>query len=770
MTPQDILLAAASTGFGLLAGWSANRLSTRGSREQATALGDGLDAARRQLALVESACGVFDSAVIMIDDGAPRLVAGAAGLAAVATAIGIESGEVSDVLRALADLDPDFQRRLEALMRRGEECAFQAAGPSGGVLVEGRSSGVWAWLRLGRVAGSQPGAPRADRLAALVDGQEDPAWITSADGEPEWVNRAWLEAVALPSLAEARGKGVVLDRTAAPLAKAASAGGAVERALSWVNSARGRRAYRLSAAPLQGGGAALWARDVTDLENAQEQLRRQSSASALVLDRIGDAAAVFDAGRRLVFQNPAFVSLWELEPAWLAERPTHAELLDRLRQRRKLPETTDYARFKSEELAGYQQVEDVSDTIWRLPSERTLRVVRLPQPDGGLALIFSDITPELRLKSQFNHLIQVQRATLDKLSDAVAVFGADGRLKLHNEAFEAFWGIAAGALQDAPFFDDVVELCIPRLHNRQFWRDLKGRITDPDPRARAPWEDELTTAERRVVAFQSRPLPDGATLIGFADITDTRRLEEALRDREAALAEAARLKRAFVGSVSYELRTPLTTIIGYAELLERDEDGLAEKERGYIGAVRAAASHLARSINDVLATAEIDAGETVLEIGDVDIGALLSAAAARSADEARSARVDVEISIDSDFGLMSGDSTRLGQVLDHLIENALRHTPAGGVISLSATRAPGEVRLSVADNGRGFPFDVQAHIFDRFSSHNRGGPGLGLALVRALVELHGGWVALESEPGTGATFTCHLPEVAQASEARPRLI
>jgi signal transduction histidine kinase len=584
------------------------------------------------------------------------------------------------------------------------------------------------------------------------------------------VNRAWLDAVAAPSLAEARASGAVLDRIAGPLGRSASAGDAVGSALSWVNSADGRRAYRLSATPLKGGGAALWARDVTELEAARDQLRRQSGASALVLGAIGDAAAVFDAGRRLVFHNPAFVTLWELEPAWLCERPTHAELLDRLRQRRRLPEITDYARFKAEELASYQQVEESSETIWRLPSERTLRVVRLPQPDGGIALIFSDITPELRLKSQFNHLIQVQRATLDKLSDAVAVFGADGRLKLHNEAFGAFWGIAAGALQSASDFDDVVELCIPRLHNRQFWRDLKGRITDPDPRSREAWKDELITAERRVVTFQSRPLPDGATLIGFADITDTRRLEEALRDREAALAEAARLKRAFVGSVSYELRTPLTTIIGYSELLERDEDGLGEKERGYIGAVRAAASHLTRSINDVLATAEVDAGETVLEIGDVDIGALLSAAAARSAEEARVARVEVEISIDSDFGLMTGDGERLGQVLDHLIGNALRNTPAEGVISLSAMRALGEVRLSVADNGRGFPFDVQAHIFDRFSSHNRGGPGLGLALVRALVELHGGWVALESEPGAGAVFTCHLPEVAQAPDARPLLL
>ncbi len=770
MTPQDILLAAISSGIGIVAGWSAHLVATRLGRGRANPLDAARAGADRHAALVESAVDVFDTAVVLVDDGAPRLLAGAAGLAAVAVALGDEGGDIASVLRALCALDPDFRRRLEALMQRGEACAFRASGPGGGVLVEGRSSGAWAWLRLGCVAISHGDAPEAERLRALADMQDDPAWIASADGEAQWVNRAWLEAVGVASLAEARDRGVVLDRAAALLARKATVGGGVERTLCWVNSAHGRKAYCLCATRLDGGGAALWARDVTELENARQELRRQSSASALVLGHIGDAAAMFDAHRRLVFHNLAFVTLWELEPAWLAERPTHAELLDRLRQRRKLPETTDYGRFKSEELTSYQQVEEASETIWRLPAERTLRVVRLPQPNGGLALIFSDITPELRLKSQFNHLIQVQRATLDKLSDAVAVFGADGRLKLHNESFEAFWGIPAGALQNAPYFDDVVELCIPRLHDRQFWRDLKGRITDPDPRARAPWEDELATAERRVVAFQSRPLPDGATLIGFADITATRRLQEALRDREAALAEAEGLKRAFVGSVSYELRTPLTTIIGYSELLERDEEGLAEKERGYIGAIRAAASHLARSINDVLAAAEVDAGETVLEIGDVDIGALLSAAAARSSQEARVARVDVEISIDSDFGLMSGDALRLGQVLDHLIENALRHTSPGGVVSLSAMRAPGEVRLLVADNGRGFPFDVQAHIFDRFSSHNRGGPGLGLALVRALVELHGGWVALESEPGAGATFTCHLPEVAQAPESRPLLI
>ena len=93
----------------------------------------------------------------------------------------------------------------------------------------------------------------------------------------------------------------------------------------------------------------------------------------------------------------------------------------------------------------------------------------------------------------------------------------------------------------------------------------------------------------------------------------------------------------------------------------------------------------------------------------------------------------------------------------------------GGRVTLSAHRAPSEVQVQVSDTGRGIPFHVQAHIFDRFVGRDRGGPGLGLALVKALIELHGGWVALESEPGQGATFTCHLPETAYAGAGQTEL-
>jgi len=770
MTAQELTLAAAAGAVCLaICATLLALVGRRRSQGRLERLAAKYEQARVQAEAARAGAEAFDTALIVVEAGRARLTAGEESLAACAKVLGAKNSDPQAVIEAMARVHPDHARRLEALFARGASCDFEVGGLRGGVSVEGRAAGGLAWLRLTAIAPLRAGAPTAALLAAFVETRSDPAWIAVSDGAPVWANQAWYAAVGVSSLAEAKSKGLALDLGIEAVVREAAAAGEPRECTRWTALPRGRRALRFLAHPLEGGGVGVWTDDVTEAHQLAENLERLTAAHDLTLSQVGDAVAVFGRDRRLAFHNAPFATLWGLEPAWLAERPTHAELLDRLRQRRRLPETVDYAKFKTEELARYEQLSDAPETLWRLPGDRTLKVVGQPHPQGGLVMVFSDITPELRLKTQFNHQIQVQQATLDKLTDAVAVFGSDGRLKLHNEAFEAFWGVSAEQLVATPDFDSVVQLCVHRLHDLQFWRDLKGRITDPDPKARAPVSEEVVTADRRVVAWQSRPLPDGATLISFADVTDTRQLEGALRDRESALADAERLKREFVGSVSYELRTPLTTIIGYSELLERGAEGLGERARGHVAAVRAAATHLARSIDNVLDMAEIGAGEMALDIEDVDVGALLGAAAQRWGRQAEDTQVQVTIAVDADSGLIRGDVRRLGQVLDHLTSNAIRHTPPGGTVSLSAKRALGEIRIQVADTGRGIPFHVQAHIFDRFGGHERGGPGLGLALVKAIVELHGGWVALESEPGAGAAFTCHLPEAAQVSAARPEL-
>jgi signal transduction histidine kinase len=709
----------------------------------------------------------FDLAVLAIEDGRPRLISGEDAFGQCALALGVEA-EPRSVVAALMD-NPDHAQRVRALIDRGEPCSFHSSGPNGGVDVEGRTSGAIAWLRLIRRSAAMQGLPSADQFAAFFDAQAQAAWMTDASGALLWANRAWLDAVEALSVEDAAGRRLALDGGAEAITREAVHSGGRREGLCWATIQGQRRAFQVSACLFRGGVVGALAVDVTELEETKEAFRRHVAAHDETLNRLADAVAIFSPARKLAFHNTAFAELWGLEPAWLADAPTHGEILDRLRQGRRLPETDDYAKWKAGELAHYEDVGDAPDDLWTLPDGRTLRAVRQPHPLGGLLVIFSDVTDELRLRAQYNALIQVQQATLDKLNDAVAVFGSDGRLRLHNEAFERFWNATPQQLAALGDFDAVVELCVPKLHDLQFWNDLKARVGDPDPTARVPVSGETRTSDRRIVAYQSRPLPDGATLVAFTDVTDTRELERALADRSAALSEAERLKRDFVGNVSYELRTPLTTIIGYAELLDHAGEQLSARAKAHVAAVRLAASQLARSIDDVLDVAQIDADEMALDLGDVDVGELLDSSMERWTREAESVQATVSIAGAEDLGVIRADRRRLIQVLDHLVENAVRQSPQGGVVTVAARRLHSEVQIAVTDTGRGIPFHVQPHVFDRFVGRDRGGPGLGLALVKALVELHGGWVDLESEPGKGATFTCHLPEAAQTAAGHPEL-
>ena len=749
------ILIAAGVGAGAgavscwagLRGWVA-RIDARAQRETTALAG--------RLSLADAGADACAFALIAIRNARPAVIAGDETLTAIASVLGAPP-RCGPVLDAIANASPEAARGLEGLVTSGLAFDLVAAG----VAVSGRARGATAWLRLAwpeRVTESVDSGPSP--LAGLIDAYGDPAWLANDNGEPVWGNRAWLRAIGARDVEQARAERLTLDAGADALARAVAPGRTAAERVRWIQMAGQRRALLFKVTALEGGQVAMWTIDTTQAEAAADTLRRHLAAHEVTLDQVSDAVAVFGRDRRLSFHNEAFAKLWSLEPAWLAEQPSHSEWLDRLRLLGRLPETADYARFRGDELARHEHLEPGPAALWRLPGERTLRVQGLPHPAGGVILIFSDITPELRLNTQFNHLIQVQRATLDKLGDAVAVFGADARLRLHNEAFETLWSLSADRLSPNAAFDDIAEHCLRRVTDLGFWRDLKGRITSPDPANRAPAVGEVATSQGRRLAWQSRPLPDGATLIGFADVTDTRALEDAVREREAALQQSERLKRDFVANVSHQLRTPLTTILGYSELLERAESA-AGGGKGQALAVRQASLQLARLVEKVLDVALVEAGELKLARAPVDLSALVIDAAARWAEAARLAGV-VLIADAETVGRIAADRRRLGEVLDHLLENALRHTPREGRVTVSAAFAEGEARLQVGDTGRGIPFHVQAHIFDRFSGEDQLGPGLGLALVKALIELHGGWVSLESEPGSGSIFTCHLPGAAAA--------
>jgi signal transduction histidine kinase len=692
---------------------------------------------------------------------------------------GLSVFDATDATGGATRLSPALAR----LRRDGTAFSLKISTPDGVfVEVDGRTAGVRAvvWILDAAARGVEEGGARG----RIQEGREviarDPAaflemwnsatlmaWRVNGSLKLEWANPAYLTALEARSLDHAIARNLQLDQGAAELArKAIETGEAIEETRSAVVGGQ-LRTLTLRLTPVAGGAAGV-AIDVTDAEAARDQISKQQRAYDETLNYLDEGIAVFDGQKRLVFYNRAFEQAWGLDPGFLQDRPTHAAWLDYLKEKRKLPAHANYAEWRARELALYQELAELPQDLWVLPDGRMLRVARQRHPGGGLLLIFSDITNEVSLKSQYDALLQTQKAALDKLHEAVVVFGLDGRLKLHNAAFSAMWKLEKGALEDEMAFDRVVGACQPLFHDRAVWAQVRARITDPSPEARTEYRGEMRRSDESVLKFLTRPLPDGATLVAFQDITADRRVEDALRERAEAFEAADKLKGQFVENVSYQLRNPLQAIYGNAEMLQHRVFGpLNDRQVEQVGAILEASDSLSKLIDNILDVAMVEAGNVQLNLGPVDIYQTIADSVQMAASKARDTEVPIRIKCDPKIGEFEADQKRITQVIVNLLSNALRHTERGDTITVSAERLDGVVRLTVQDTGKGMGFDAQARAFDSFQSGDRRGAGLGLALVKSFVEMHGGWVALASEPGRGVTVTCHLPAASPAAGPAP---
>ena len=513
-----------------------------------------------------------------------------------------------------------------------------------------------------------------------------------------------------------------------------------------------RRTLDVISVPVGGGSAGI-AIDTTEVEVMRAELRRMVDAHRRTLDHLATGVAIFASNQRLSFYNAAYRSLWDLDVEFLDGGPTDSAVLDRLRAARKLPDEQDFRQWKSALHEAYRAVEAKEHT-WHLPDGRTMRVVTTPNPEGGVIYLFEDVTERLDLERRYDALIRVQGETLDNLTEAVAVFGSDGRMRLHNPVFARMWRLDAEMLARRPHIETVSTACRPLHGDHPIWQRLRAMITAIEDR-----EPVIGRIERRdgnVVDCATMPLPDGATLLTFQDVTDTVNVERALRERNEALETADRLKIDFVHHVSYELRSPLTNIIGFAYFLGDPLTGpLTDKQREYLSYITVSTNALLAIINNILDLASIDAGAMTLNLGPVDVRKTMEAAAEGVQDRLIKNGIRLEIRATPDIGSLIADERRVRQSLFNLLANAVGFSPAGETVTLTAQRLKDALVFSVTDRGPGIPADVQDKVFDWFETHC--GTGLGLSLVRSFVELHGGSVTLESTLGRGTTVTCIFP-------------
>jgi signal transduction histidine kinase len=691
------------------------------------------------------------------------------------------------IIEGLADLeardsagqDTTLRIRLRELRETGQAFSLTIIGPSGRFLeADGRTAGARAvvWVSDATIKGLEESSARGKLEEArqviardptafldMLGKAPFPAWRMSGMGKLQWVNPAYIEAVDGTNLDRVLDRQLMLDQATADQARKTISEGIDIDETRHITINGARRAMRILTFPLSGGAGAM-ALDVTAQEDARDELNRHVRAHDETLNHVADAVAIFGADRKLTFYNKAFRDMWDLDESFLLDRPGHGQLLDRLRERRKLPARANYAEWRAEELSYYLDIDGVKEDTWSLPDERTLSVTRQRHPMGGLLLLFKDITGELELQTRFNAIVKTQSSTLDNLHEAVAVFGGDGRMKLHNNAFQRLWSLSEEMLKDHPDYDDVVEECIPLFHDTEIWAAMKSHITDPSAKARQSTTGEMRRSDGSILTYLTHPLPDGNTLIAFADVTATRRVESALRERAEAFEAADRLKTEFVRNVSYQLRSPLTVIFGYAELLETQRNGdLTERQKDYVSAILSASDHLSKLIENILDLAMIEAGRMDLDLEDVDLAGVIEESIEMVVSKAEDTQIAVRSEIEGKLGMIRADERRIRQILFNLISNSLRFTDSGGEIVISAQRMGDMVTFSVRDNGRGLEADKRATSFDSFVSGDQRGAGLGLALVKHFVDLHGGTVGMKPVDGGGLEVTCWLP--AQAMRA-----
>lgn len=608
-----------------------------------------------------------------------------------------------------------------------------------------------------------------DGFRSMLDALPFMVWRRGRDLTLAQVNRAYVDAIH-PDADEAETRPSELENIEAfadtRVAERARSSGLSQSESRHVVIGGERRLLEFNEVPGDDMSVVGYAVDFTQLEEVQQDLSSHIAAQSDVLENLAVAVAIYGSDTRLKFYNSAYARLWDADGQWLDSEPTLGDELEKLRERRLVTEEVDFRAHKQEQLSLFTSLIAPTETLVHLPDGKTLFKRVSPHPLGGLMFTFEDVTDRLTMEARYNTLIEVQRRTLDNLYEGVVLVGPDGRMKLCNSAFGRLWQLGESDLAGEPSISDLIEKVrhFYATTDEVAWGEQRKKILSR-LMSREPVSGTLERADGTALQYTGVPLPDGMMLMTYFDVSDAHRAERALRERNEALEEADRLKSEFVANVSYELRTPLNTIIGFSEVLHGDMFGaLNERQGEYMSGILEASEALLELINDILDLATIEAGYMELERAEFDIHSMMAGVFSLNRERARVKEQKLVLECPPDIGKMLADERRLKQVLFNLASNAIKFTPERGVISLGAKRDGEDIIFSVVDTGVGIHEDEHDRVLEKFERGNRPrgrqsgvGAGLGLSLVKSFIELHGGDVELISTPNEGTAIICSLP-------------
>ncbi len=439
--------------------------------------------------------------------------------------------------------------------------------------------------------------------------------------------------------------------------------------------------------------------------------------------------AIFDRNQTLALFNPALVQMWQVEPAWLARRPSLRDIIDELRATRRLPELKDFHKWRDQLLNLFDNTEAADyEELWHLADGSNIRVLARPHPHGSLAFIFDDVTERMKLEQRYRHSIDLRRATLDRLNEGIAVFGANGLLEFANQAFHQIWDIDSETVHPAMHARQLVGLCEQLTVETEVWRRLYSFITGEE--SRRAWTARLTIGSGRILTARFAPLPDGSTMAVFSDITDSERIALALHERNEALEVSEEMRSAVLDQLSQKLHAPLERILDVADAIGNQDVGsgslpLSDQAEEIASAARDALDAM-KDVTELSSLALEGIENSTIEI---DLAEAVMAAHRLLERRAEEAGVVLTVDVSAYNGHVFCDPTRLRQIIFNLAADAIQCCDDGGRVILGAALT--DTGFSVFTCERPPLKNVQARPSVERASRT-------LGLVRRLVEREGG--------------------------------